>query len=65
MNYLHNFLQNRTYQVETNGRLSSKKIQENGVPQGEIISVTLFLIAINEIVRQIPQTVKTCLSLTI
>lgn len=59
--YVKNFLQEREYKVRANGHLSKKMTQENGVPQGEILSVTLFLMAINKITKNISPTVKTCL----
>lgn len=39
-------LENRTFQVKINGHLSSTLKQENGVPQGSTILVTLFLVAL-------------------
>lgn len=47
--FINNFLRNRTFQVKTSNSLSDPFTQENGVPQGSTISVTLFLIAINDI----------------
>ncbi|KAF0690064.1 Uncharacterized protein FWK35_00034059, partial [Aphis craccivora] len=47
--FLHNFLTDRTIQVKVNNILSEHTAIENGLPQGSIISVTLFLVAINDI----------------
>lgn len=58
LHYLSYFLQNRRFQVVVNGFLSEIKTQENGVPQGETISVTLFLLAINNIISSLPPEVK-------
>ena len=48
-NYILTFLQNRTFQVKINNTLSDTYIQQNGVPQGAVISPTLFNILINSI----------------
>lgn len=47
--FINNLLHNRTFQVKTSNVLSDPFIQDNGVPQGSTISVTLFLITINDI----------------
>jgi Reverse transcriptase (RNA-dependent DNA polymerase) len=49
--FLVNFLQNRNFRVLNKGKVSNNYIQENGVPQGSVLSVTCFLIAINYIVK--------------
>lgn len=49
LEFIHNFLCDRTFQVQTSHFLSDTFTQENGVLQGSTISVTLFLIAINDI----------------
>ncbi|KAJ4446505.1 hypothetical protein ANN_13201 [Periplaneta americana] len=59
--FIHNFLQNRTIQVKVNGTLSKKVIINNDVPQGSVISVTLFLVAINNITSHVSLPAKTCL----
>jgi hypothetical protein len=46
MNILQSFLSNRTFQVSIGGKTSREFQLENGVPQGSVLSVTLFLIAI-------------------
>ncbi|CAD6221996.1 GSCOCG00011700001-RA-CDS, partial [Cotesia congregata] len=56
--YIQNFLKDRSIQVKVNDILSSKKEIANGVPQGSVLSVTLFLIAINDIVNCIPAPVQ-------
>lgn len=61
IHYFNNFLQNRTFKVYLKGHESSQKTQTNGVPQGEIVSVSLFLIAINKIIDEIEAPVKACL----
>jgi len=46
-----NFTSNLKFQVKANNHLSREFTQENGVPQGSALSVTLFLIAINDIAQ--------------
>lgn len=53
LDFISNFLKHRTFQVKTPNTLSDIFSQENGVPQGSTISVTLFLIAINDISEEI------------
>ncbi|GFS24527.1 reverse transcriptase [Elysia marginata] len=48
-NYIMNFGQDTTFQVRVGGSLSSTQKQENGTPQGAVISPTLFNIAINDL----------------
>ncbi|KXJ69166.1 hypothetical protein RP20_CCG028398 [Aedes albopictus] len=54
LNMLSSFLANRRFQVCANGTLSSPRKAENGVPQGSILSVTLFLVAMQPIFDKIP-----------
>lgn len=56
--FINNFLNNRYFRVRANGCLSNRTPQMNGIPQGSIISVTLFLAAINEITKNIIAPVK-------
>lgn len=41
--FLNNFLQDCTFRVLIGGKYSNKRKQENGVPQGSVLSVTLLL----------------------
>lgn len=61
INYINNFLKTRTFQVRIGNTLSDELIQVNGVPQGSVISVTLFLIAINNLVDNILPPVQSTL----
>ena len=55
--YIKNFLKNRHFQVQVGSTLSEIKCQEEGVPQGSVLSVTLFALAINGIAKLIPSDV--------
>ena len=48
-NFIKSFIENRTFQVKINNKLSTIRNQENGTPQGSVISSLLFLIMINDI----------------
>ena len=51
--FIQNFLNNREFKVKVGSTLSELHKQEQGVPQGSILSVTLFSIKINDIVKNI------------
>ena len=56
--FIENFIKTRLIKVRTNN-ISSHPVEiQNGVPQGSVLSVTLFLIAINEAMNQITPPVK-------
>ena len=50
-NFVSSFLSNRKFNVRVNDSLSDVHKQEMGVPQGSILSVTLFGLKINSIVK--------------
>lgn len=56
--YVDNFLQNRRFRVLNAGATSDVRLLENGIPQGSVISVTLFLIAMNTVFERIPANVR-------
>lgn len=56
-NCIANFLKDRTFQVRLGTTLSASFVQENGVPQGCVLSVTLFLLKINSLSQVIPPNV--------
>lgn len=58
LHFLNNFLLNRTAQVKINGTVSKTINLENGVPQGSVMSATLFIIAIDEIADTLQNPVK-------
>jgi hypothetical protein len=51
--FISNFLENRNFRVLNNGQLSSSFCQENGVPQGSVMSVSCFLVAINGLKKKL------------
>lgn len=59
--FVQNFLSQRNIQVRYKEVLSNKIQTENGVPQGSVISVTLFLIAINDITANTVRPAKALL----
>ena len=52
-NFISNFLENRQFMVRIGNTLSDLHQQEMGVPQGSILSVTLFSLKINSIIEYI------------
>jgi len=54
LQFIANFLENRFFRVRLNGSLSNIKVQESGVPQGSVLSVTLFIVKIDNITNLIP-----------
>ncbi|XP_031328755.1 uncharacterized protein LOC116159809 [Photinus pyralis] len=57
-NFVKNFLNDRTFKIRLNGKLSTQRTLENGIAQGSVISTSLFLIAINNCVENISTPVK-------
>ena len=51
--FISNFLSDRLFQVRIGSTLSDFHVQENGVPQGSILSPVLFNIKINDIVTAV------------
>ena len=55
--FIQNFLSNRSFRVRVGNHLSSSFMQENGVPQGGVLSVALFAIMINDIGDDLPAAI--------
>ena len=58
LRFLKSFLADRYIKVKVGDKLSSPFKQEEGVPQGSVLSVTLFSIAINNITREVYRPVS-------
>jgi ribonuclease HI len=56
--WISQYLNNRKARVHVNGTYSRKKTLKQGVPQGGVLSPTLFLVFINDIVRDLPRKVQ-------
>jgi ribonuclease HI len=59
--FIGNFLKHRTFRVRVGSTLSDVYNQEAGVPQGSILSVTLFSLRINSIVNCVPHDIANSL----
>ncbi|MEC7531553.1 MAG: reverse transcriptase domain-containing protein [Actinomycetota bacterium] len=55
-NYVQDFLDNREFAVKVNSARSETKIQENGVPQGSVLSPILFNIMIDAVHEEIEES---------
>jgi hypothetical protein len=53
--YIAEFLTDRYFRVQVDNHQSDRYVQQEGVPQGCVLSVTLFAIKINQISTMIPQ----------
>lgn len=57
-NFISNFLSNRQFNVRVNSTMSDLYDQEMGVPQGSILSVTLFSLKINSLVEVLKSNIE-------
>ena len=55
--FLCNFLRQRFFRVRVDNQVSEHFLQENGVPQGGVLSVALFALAINDIGSVLSQSI--------
>ena len=56
--FISKFLENRNFRVRLGSTLSDHFVQEMGVPQGSILSVTLFSLKINSLAKVLSQDVQ-------
>ncbi|GBN20959.1 putative RNA-directed DNA polymerase from transposon X-element [Araneus ventricosus] len=56
--FIQNFLLLRSFKVRIGCTLSDSFIQSEGVPQGSVLSVTLFILHISNILLNLPQSVQ-------
>ena len=56
--FIQQFLSNRFLRVRVGNEISTARPLEDGVPQGSILSVTLFAIAINSVIAVLPDGVR-------
>ena len=61
ISFIRSFLSNRLIQVKVANTLSTSLTQDQGVPQGSVLSCTLFSMAINSVLDVIPEDIKKCL----
>jgi len=51
--FIINFLEERTFKVKTNSIHSGSQRQHEGIPQGSVISPTLFILSVNKLIKLI------------
>ena len=56
--FIDNFLKGRKFKVRLDNTHSSLYPQEEGVPQGSILSPTLFTVKINSIIDALPEGIE-------
>ena len=56
--FIKNFLSERKFKTRIGNEYSDYFVQEQGVPQGSVLSCSLFIVAINRILQSLPQYVK-------
>ena len=59
--FIANFLTSRTFRVRIGSASSSPHTQDEGVPQGSVLSVVLFALAIDDVVRALPSGITASL----
>ena len=56
--FIDNFLKGKKFKVRLDNIHSSLNLQEEGVPQGSILSPTLFTVKINSIIDALPEDIE-------
>ena len=59
--YIQNFLTDRHFRSKIGSKYSSIHLEEQGVPQGSVISCSLFSLAINNMLKTVPPGIKSSL----
>lgn len=55
------FLTDRTFRVRVGGAYSNVFYQEDGIPQGSVLSIGLFVLAINDVTETLPPSISSSL----
>ena len=55
--FVKNYLQGRTFRSKVGNCISDERVQEEGTPQGSVISALLFIIAVDSVVERLPQEI--------
>ena len=58
--YIHSFLQNRTFNIQLGNIKSDVGFMENGIPQGSVLSCTLFNIVFDDVLNHIDTQTQCC-----
>ena len=56
--FIVNFLRDRRFRTRVGQELSDTHLQDEGVPQGSVLSFTLFSLAINNITSNLPRDIQ-------
>ena len=56
--FIANFLEDRTFKVKIDSHYSDTYQLQNSIPQGSVLSCTLFHLAIDDIIKDLPTSVK-------
>lgn len=59
--FIRGFLTDRSFKVRIGDTLSEAYLTANGIPQGSTLSVTLFGIAVNDLITSIPERLGKCM----
>ena len=59
--WIDSYLHNRKARVLVNGHTGRKRLLKEGVPQGGVLSPTLFILFINDIIKELPRGIQAAL----